>query len=68
MGFENNVNSVKIQSLGKKITSLPAVATPHVSPDGQKGALSSCSQQGANTKAEHLSAVPMLASVDELLV
>lgn len=67
VGFESNVNSMKIQSTGKKITSLSAVAKPSVSPDGQKGALGCFSQQGANTKAKHLPEALMLAFADELL-
>lgn len=67
MGFENNVNGVKIWSTGKKITSLSVVAKPSVSPDGQKEALGCRSQQGASTKAKYLPEAVMLALVGELL-
>lgn len=67
LGFESNVNGVKIWSTDKKITSLSAVAKPSVSPDGQKEALGCHSQQGASTRAKHLPEALMLALVGELL-
>lgn len=66
MGFESNVDGVKIQSTGKIITSPSAVAKPSARPDGQKGALGCFSQEGADIKAKHLPEALTLAFVDKL--